>query len=145
MRALIAQHGNALATLTAFRQHLEAQRNDKQTDYLENLVPHIDVLAEFNQGMLESVHECRNRLQRERCAKQCEQPSFRNDALQLFGDEDASTPGRWDCGEMDIICGFCSAKMWIKEQLAMSNFEIRFACTIRCWHSLCSVPKLMSR
>jgi hypothetical protein len=50
MCALIAQHGSALAALTALRQHLEAQRNDKQTDSLENLVPHIDVPAEFNQG-----------------------------------------------------------------------------------------------
>jgi hypothetical protein len=39
----------------------------------------------------------------------------------LFGDEDASTPARWDCGEMDIIYGFCNAKMWIREQLAKSN------------------------
>jgi hypothetical protein len=28
-RALIAQHGSALATLTALQQHLEAQRNDE--------------------------------------------------------------------------------------------------------------------
>jgi hypothetical protein len=115
MRALIAQHGSTLAALTTLWQHLEAQRNDEQTDFLENLVPHIDVLAEFNQGTLESAHERRNRLQREQRAKQHEQPSFRNDALQLFGDEDASAPGRWDCGEMDLICGFCNAKMWIKE------------------------------
>jgi hypothetical protein len=114
-----------------------------------------DALA---QGTSESAHERRNRLRRERRAKQCEQPSFRNDALQLFGDgdasakgmsesahercnclrresrakqrehpslcndvlqlfgdKDASAPGRWDCGEMDTICGFCNAKMWIKE------------------------------
>ncbi len=61
------------------------------------------------QGTSESVHErrnrlqkerrnhlqreCRNRLQRERRAKQREQPSFRNDALQLFGDGDASAQG----------------------------------------------------
>jgi len=45
MRALIAQHGSALAALTALRQHLEAQRNDEQTDSLENLVPHINVLT----------------------------------------------------------------------------------------------------
>jgi hypothetical protein len=115
MRALIAQHGSALATLTALQQHLEAQWNDEQTDSLENHVPHIDVLAEFNQGTLESTHECCNRLQRERRAKQRQQPSLRNDALQLFGDKDASASGQWDCGEMDTICGFCSAKMWIKE------------------------------
>jgi len=48
MRALIAQHGSALVALTALWQHLKAQRNDKQTDFLENLVSHIDVLAKFN-------------------------------------------------------------------------------------------------
>jgi len=62
MRALIAQHGSALASLTALRQHLEAQRNDEQIDSLENHVPHINVLVEFNQGMSESAHERRNRL-----------------------------------------------------------------------------------
>jgi hypothetical protein len=121
MRALIVQHGSALVALTALWQHLEAQRNDKQTDFLENHVPHIDVLAEFNQGTSESAHERRNRLQRERHVKQREQPSFRNDALQLFKDEDASAPGRWDCGEMDTICGFYNAKMWIKEGSAKST------------------------
>jgi hypothetical protein len=64
MRALIAQRGSALAALTALRQHLEVQQNDKQTDSLENHVPHIDVPIEFNQGMSESAHERRNRLQR---------------------------------------------------------------------------------
>jgi len=93
MRALIAQHGSALVALKAFRQHLEAKRNDEQIDYLENPVPHIDVPTEFNQGTSESTHERRNRLQRERCAKQREQPSLHNDALQLFGAEDASAPG----------------------------------------------------
>jgi thiamine monophosphate kinase len=62
MRALIAQHGSALAALTALRQHLEAQRNDEQTDSLENPVPRIDVLAEFNEGTSKSAHERRNRL-----------------------------------------------------------------------------------
>jgi len=70
------------------------------------------------QGTSESAHERRNRLQRERRAKQREQPSLRNDALQLFGGEDASASGQWDCGKMDTICGFCSAKMWIKERSA---------------------------
>jgi hypothetical protein len=70
------------------------------------------------QGTSESAHERRNRLQRERHVKQREQPSLRYNALQLFGDEDASAPGQWDCGEMDTICGFCSAKMWIKERSA---------------------------
>ncbi len=76
----LRKHG-ALAALMALRWHLEAKRNDEQIDSLENLVPHIDVLVKFNQGTSESAHERRNRLQRERCAKQCEQPSFRNDAL----------------------------------------------------------------
>jgi hypothetical protein len=60
MRALITQHGSALAVLAAFRKHLEAQQNDKQIDSLENLVPHIDVPVEFNQDTLESTHERRN-------------------------------------------------------------------------------------
>jgi hypothetical protein len=93
MHALIAQHGSALAALTALQQHLEAQWNDEQIDSSKNFVPHIDVPAEFNQGTLESAHECHNHLQRKRRAQQCEQPSLRNDTLQLFGDEDASTPG----------------------------------------------------
>ncbi len=67
----------------------KVQTNKPWTFSLENLVPHIDVPAEFNQGMSKSAHEHRNRLQREWRAKQREQPSLRNDALQLFGDEDA--------------------------------------------------------
>jgi hypothetical protein len=39
----------------------------------------------------------------------------------LFEDEDALASKRWDCGEMDTICGFCNAKMWIKERLAKSS------------------------
>jgi hypothetical protein len=144
MCALIAQHGSALAALAALQQHLKAQQNDEQIDFLENLVPHIDVPVEFNQDTSESAHERHSRLQRKQRAKQCTkstepsetsqersnrlcreqrtvqqaaaraQPSLGNDALQLFGDEDASAPGRWDCGEMDTICAFCNAKMWIK-------------------------------
>ncbi len=109
MRALIVQHGSVLAALVALQQ----------TNFLENHVPHINVLAEFNQDTSEFAHECRNHLQRERRARQrtesagpfempqersnrlCQergtvqqaiaraQPSFGNDALQLFGDEDA--------------------------------------------------------
>ncbi len=45
------------------------------------------------QGTSESAHERRNCLQRKRRAKQREQPSLRNDALQLFGAEDASAEG----------------------------------------------------
>ncbi len=45
------------------------------------------------QSTSESAHERRNRLQRERRAKQREQPSFRNDALQLFRDGNASAQG----------------------------------------------------
>jgi len=121
MRALIAQHGSVLAALTTLQQHLKAQRNDEQTDSLENLVPHIDVPVEFNQGTLESAHERCNCLQKKQRAQQCEQPSLRNDALQLFGDENASTLGQWDCGEMDTICGFYNAKMWIKERSTKST------------------------
>jgi hypothetical protein len=72
MCGLIVQHGSALAALTAFRQHLEAHRNDEQTDSLENPVPHIDVPVEFNQGTLESADERCNHLQRKRRAKQRE-------------------------------------------------------------------------
>jgi hypothetical protein len=43
--------------------------------------------------MLKFADERRNHLQRKRRAKQREQPSLHNDALQLFGDEDASAPG----------------------------------------------------
>jgi len=41
--------------------------------------------------------------------------------LQLFGDENALTLAQWDYGEMDTICGFSNAKMWIKERLAKLN------------------------
>jgi hypothetical protein len=41
--------------------------------------------------------------------------------LQLFGDKDVLASAQWDYGEMDTICGFCNAKMWIKEQLAKSS------------------------
>jgi len=49
------------------------------------------------------------------------QPYLGNDALQLFGNKDASTSARWDYREMNTICGFYNAKMWIKERLAKSN------------------------
>jgi hypothetical protein len=39
----------------------------------------------------------------------------------MFVDKNASTPARWDCGEMDTICGFYNVKMWIKERLAKSR------------------------
>jgi len=144
MRALIVQHGSVLVALATLRQHLEAQRNDEQTDSLENPVPHIDVPAEFNQGTSESAHEHRNRLQKKRRAQQREQPSLRNDALQLFGDEDASTPGRWDCGEMDTICGFSTQKCGSKNdrqnrQTTTHNFlyvarMAKFCCRIFLQH-----------
>jgi hypothetical protein len=79
------------------------------------------------EGTSESAHERRNRLRRESRAKQREHPSLCNDALQLFGDGDASAPGQWDCGEMDTICGFCNAKMWIKERSAKSNNHPQFS------------------
>ncbi len=92
-----------------------------------------DALQLFGDGdasvesMSKSAHERRNRLRRESRAKQREHLSLRNDALQLFGDEDASAPGWWDCGEMDTICGFCNAKMWIKERSAKSNNHPQFS------------------
>jgi hypothetical protein len=49
MRAFIAQHGSALVALAALREHPEAQRNDEQTNSLENPVPHINAPTEFNQ------------------------------------------------------------------------------------------------
>jgi len=70
MRAFIAQHGSALAALVALRQQPKAQQNDEQTNYLENLVPHINVPAKFNQDTSEFAHERRNHLQRERHARQ---------------------------------------------------------------------------
>jgi hypothetical protein len=62
MRALIAQHGSALAALVALQQQPEAQHNDEQIDYLENPVPNINAPIEFNQDTSESSHEHRNRL-----------------------------------------------------------------------------------
>ncbi len=112
---------------------------------METPIPHINVPTKFNQDTLKSAHERHNHLQKERRAKQCiesagpsetpQEQSNRlcqerqivqqaaacaqlflgNDTLQLFGDENASAPGRWDCGKMDTICGFCNAKMQIKE------------------------------
>jgi hypothetical protein len=118
MRALIVQHGSVLAVLATLRQQPEAQQNDEQTNSFENLVPHINAPAEFNQNTTESTRECRNRLQRERRAMQCTESAG---PLQLFGDEDTLASARWDCGKTDTICGFCNAKMWIKERLAKSN------------------------
>jgi hypothetical protein len=60
--AFIAQHGGALVALAALRQHPKAQQNDEQTNFLENLVPHINALVEFNQDTSKSARECRNRL-----------------------------------------------------------------------------------
>ncbi|CAK9211027.1 unnamed protein product [Sphagnum troendelagicum] len=121
------------------RNRLQRERRAKQREQpsLRN-----DALQLFGdgdasvEGTLESAHERRNRLQRERRAKQREQPSLRNDALQLFGDGDASASGRWDCGKMDIICGFCNAKMWIKERSANStNNNPQFFFVLREWQS----------
>jgi hypothetical protein len=64
MHAFIAQHGSALVALVTLRQQPEAQQNDKQTDSLENHIPHINALAEFNQDTSESAHERRNHLQK---------------------------------------------------------------------------------
>jgi hypothetical protein len=62
MRALIAQHGSALAALVALRQHPKAQQNDEQTDSLENHVPHINVPAKFNQDASKFACERHNHL-----------------------------------------------------------------------------------
>jgi hypothetical protein len=62
MRALIAQHDSVLVALAALWQYPEAQQNDEQTDSLENPIPHINVLKEFNQDTSKSARECRNRL-----------------------------------------------------------------------------------
>ncbi len=59
-----------MAALAALRQHLKGQQNYEQIDSLENLVPHINVPAKFNQNTLESTHERRNHLQRERRVRQ---------------------------------------------------------------------------
>jgi hypothetical protein len=80
-----------MSTHTALAQ--KSARKPSQTDSLENPVPHIDVPVEFNQGTSESAHERRNRLQKKQRGKQREQPFLRNDALQLFGDKDASALG----------------------------------------------------
>jgi hypothetical protein len=112
------------------RNRLRRERRAKQREqpFLRN-----DALQLFGdgdasvEGTSESAHEHHNRLRRERRAKQREHPFLRNDTLQLFGDEDASAPRRWDCGEMDTICGFCNAKMWIKEQSAKSNNHPQFS------------------
>jgi len=56
-----------MSTHTALAQ--KSAGKPSQIDFLENLVPHIDVPAEFNQGTLESAHERRNRLQKKRRAK----------------------------------------------------------------------------
>ncbi len=70
-------------------------------------------------GPSETPQEQSNHLRQERQTVQQAaaraQPSLGNEALQLFVDENASTPARWDCGEMDIICGIYNVKMWIKE------------------------------
>ncbi len=88
MRALIAQHGSVLATLAALQQHPKGQHNDKQTDSLENLVPHINVPTEFNQDTSESARERRNCLLRKRHVRQCtelagpfETPQERNNCM----------------------------------------------------------------
>jgi len=127
--------GDASAQITSESAHerrncLRRERHAKQCEQpsLRN-----DALQLFGdgdasaEGTSESTYERRNRLRRESRAKQREHPSLRNDALQLFGDKDASAPGRWDCGEMDTICGFCNAKMWIKERSTKSNNHPQFS------------------
>ncbi|CAM6062533.1 unnamed protein product [Sphagnum tenellum] len=95
-----------------------------------------------SEGMSKSAHEHRNCLRRESRAKQQEHPSLRNDALQVFGDGDASALGRWDCGEIDTICGFCNAKMWIKERSAKSNNHPQFS--LCCENGKVLLPNLLA-
>ncbi len=115
------EHGNRLQS--------ERRAKQREQPFFRN-----DALQLFGDGdasaqsTSEYAHERRNRLQRERRAKQREQHSLHNDALQLFGDEDASAPRRWDYGKMDILCGFYSTKMWIKERLAnLTNNNPQFS------------------
>jgi len=70
MCALIAQHGNVLVALATLRQQPKVQQNDEQTNFLGNLVPHINAPAKFNQDMLESTRELHSHLQRKWCATQ---------------------------------------------------------------------------
>jgi hypothetical protein len=70
MHAFIVQHGSALVALAVLQQHPGAQQNDKQTDFLENHVPHINAPPKFNQDTLKSACERRNCLQKEQHARQ---------------------------------------------------------------------------
>jgi hypothetical protein len=123
----------AQGTLESAHEHRNRLQRKRRAKQREQPSFHNDALQLFGDGdasteaTSESAHDRCNRLQRERRAKQREHPSFRNDALQLFGDKDASAPGRWDCGEMDTICGFCNAKMWIKERSGKSNNHPQFS------------------
>jgi hypothetical protein len=112
------------------RNRLQRKRRAKQREQLSLRNDALQLFGDADasiEGTSKSTHERRNRLRRESRAKQGEHLSLRNDALQLFGDEDASSLGRWDCGEMDTICGFCNAKMWIKERSAKSNNHPQFS------------------
>jgi hypothetical protein len=120
-------HVSTEGTLESAHEHRNCFKRERRAKQREQPSLRNDALQLFGdgdasaEGTSESAHERCNRLQREQHAKQREHPLLRNDALQLFGDEDASAPERWDCGEMDIICGFYSAKMWIKERSANST------------------------
>jgi hypothetical protein len=87
----------------------------------------------------ETLQERSNRLcRKQRIVQQAiahAQPSIGNDTLQLFRDEDALTPGRWDYGEMDTICGFYNVKMWIKERLAKSSNKNPQFSVLQKWQS----------
>jgi hypothetical protein len=54
-----------MVVLWQLRQQPEAQQNDEQTDPLENHVPHINALAEFNQDTSKYACERCNCLQKE--------------------------------------------------------------------------------
>ncbi len=56
-----------------------------------------------------------------------------------------SASGRWDCGEMVIICGFCNAKMWIKERLAkLNNSNPHFSLCYKNGKVMCRVLPLVA-
>jgi hypothetical protein len=124
---------SAQGTLESAHERCNRLQKNRRAKQLEQPSLRNDALQLFGdedasvEGTSESAHERHNRLRRESRAKQREHLSLRNDALQLFGDEDASDPGRWDYGEMDTICGFYNAKMWIKERSAKSNNHPQFS------------------
>jgi hypothetical protein len=90
--------------------------------------------------MLESTRERHNRLKRERHAKQHEQPSLRSDTLQLFGDEDASAPGRWDVEKWTQYVDFEVQKCGSKnDQQSRGRTTHNFLCVARMAKFYCRI------